>query len=103
MSGFSFGLTALLQFKLNNTFGFAVTPGFNYALTTYQFSDSLGKVKLASTQLKLGLSAYYDWNRFRFSVGLDSKYSMLLNSDVLYLQQRKRLYFSPQIGIAIKF
>ncbi len=99
---FAFGLKAQFNFNLGAGFGLAVIPGYYYSMNKFKFSDS-GSVSTSSSQILLGLGVYYDWNRFRFRVGLDTRYELMRKNDNLFIDRRKSLLFLPQFGIAFKF
>lgn len=99
---FAFGLKAQFNFNLGAGFGLAVVPGYYYSLNKFKFSDS-GSVSTSSSQILLGLGVYYDWNRFRFRVGLDTRYELMKKNNNLFIDRRKSLLFLPQFGIAFKF
>lgn len=99
---FAFGLKAQFNFNLGAGFGLAVVPGYYYSMNKFKFSDS-GSVSTSSSQILLGLGVYYDWNRFRFRVGLDTRYELMRKNDNLFIDRRKTLLFLPQFGIAFKF
>jgi len=98
---FAFGLKAQFNFNLGSGFGVAVSPGYYYFRSKYKFSDSSGTS--SSSQILLNLSLYYDWNRFRFRVGLDSRYELMGKNQNAYIDRRKSVLFSPQFGIGFKF
>jgi hypothetical protein len=101
---FAFGLKAQLNFNLGAGFGLAVTPGYYYSISKYKFSnDTIGSRSSSSSQILLGLGVYYDWNRFRFRVGLDTRYELMSKNNNLFIDRRKSMLFSPQFGIAVKF
>ena len=100
---FAFGLKAQFNFNLGSGFGLAVSPGYYYSRSTFKFSDSSGTGSSSSSQILVSLSAYYDWNRFRFRVGLDSRYELMGKNQNAYIDRRKSILFSPQFGIAFKF
>lgn len=99
---FAFGLKAQFNFTLGSGFGLAVVPGYYYSMSKFKFSDS-GTVSTSSSQILLGLGVYYDWNRFRFRVGLDTRYELMRKNNDLFVDRRKSLLFLPQIGVAFKF
>ncbi len=99
---FAFGLKAQFNFNLGAGFGLAVVPGYYYSMNKFKFSDS-GSVSTSSSQILLGLGVYYDWNRFRFRVGLDTRYELMRKNNNLFVDRRKSLLFLPQFGIAFKF
>lgn len=99
---FAFGLKAQFNFDLGAGFGLAVVPGYYYSVNKFKFSDS-GSVSTSSSQILLGLGVYYDWNRFRFRVGLDTRYELMRKNNNLFIDRRKSLLFLPQFGIAFKF
>ncbi|MGV3609717.1 MAG: hypothetical protein ACO1N0_02135 [Fluviicola sp.] len=98
---FAFGLKAQFNFNLGSGFGIAVSPGYYYSRSKYQFSDSSSTS--SSSQILLNLSLYYDWNRFRFRVGLDSRYELMGKNQYAYFDRRKSVLFSPQFGVGFKF
>lgn len=101
---FAFGLRAQFNFDLGKGFGIGVMPGYYYSMSKYRFSDSLNTtLSSSSSQISLGLSVYYDWNRFRFRVGLDSRYELMGKNQNAFIDRRKSLLFSPQFGVAFKF
>ena len=99
---FAFGLKAQFNFNLGAGFGLAVVPGYYYSMNKFKFSDS-GSISASSSQILLGLGVYYDWNRFRFRIGLDTRYELMRKSNDLFVDRRKSLLFLPQFGVAIKF
>jgi hypothetical protein len=99
---FAFGLKAQFNFNLGAGFGLAVVPGYYYSMSKFKFSDS-GSVSSSSSQILLGLGVYYDWNRFRFRIGLDTRYELMRKNENLFIDRRKSLLFLPQFGIAVKF
>lgn len=99
---FAFGLKAQFNFNLGSGFGLAVVPGYYYSMNKFKFSDS-GSVSASSSQILLGLGVYYDWNRFRFRIGLDTRYELMRRNDNMLLDRRRSMLFNPQFGIAIKF
>lgn len=99
---FAFGLKAQFNFNLGAGFGLAVVPGYYYSMNKFKFSDS-GSVSASSSQILLGLGIYYDWNRFRFRIGLDTRYELMRRNDNMLLDRRRSMLFNPQFGIAIKF
>jgi hypothetical protein len=99
---FAFGLKAQFNFDLGSGFGLAVVPGYYYSLNKFKFSDS-GSVSASSSQILLGLGVYYDWNRFRFRIGLDTRYEIIRRNDNMLMDRRRSMLFNPQFGIAIKF
>ncbi len=98
---FAFGLRTQFNFDLGSGFGVAVSPGYYYSRSKYQFSDSSSTS--SSSQILLNLSLYYDWNRFRFRVGLDSRYELMGKNQHAYFDRRKSVLFTPQFGIGFKF
>lgn len=101
---FAFGLKAQFNFNLGAGFGLAVTPGYYYSISKYKFSnDTSGSRSISSSQILLGLGVYYDWNRFRFRIGLDTRYELMSKNNNLFIDRRKSMLFTPQFGIAIKF
>jgi hypothetical protein len=101
---FAFGLRTQFNFDLGNGFGVAVMPGYYYSMSKFKFSDSANtSVSVSSSQILVGLSVYYDWNRFRFRVGLDSRYELMGKNQNLFFDRRKSFQFTPQFGIGFKF
>ncbi len=100
---FAFGLRTQFNFDLGGGFGLAVMPGYYYSMSKFKFSDSSNTSKSTSSQILLGLSAYYDWNRFRFRIGLDTRYELMGKNQNVFIDRRKSFLFSPQFGIAFKF
>ncbi|WP_343630995.1 hypothetical protein [Fluviicola sp.] len=99
---FAFGLRTEFNFNLGAGFGLAVIPGYYYSMSKFKFSDgTTGSSR--NSQLLLGLGVYYDWNRFRFRVGLDSRYELMSKNQNAFIDKRKSMLFSPQFGIAVKF
>lgn len=101
----AFGLGTQFNFNLKNGFGIGLAPGYYYARNTFRFQDSSGvqNAAVSGSQIQLNVSLYYDWNRFRFRVGLDSRYEWMGKSDHLFIDRRKSVLFLPQIGIGYKF
>lgn len=101
---FAFGLRAQFNFDLGKGFGIGVVPGYSYSMSKFRFSDSANTtLSGSSSQISLGLSVYYDWNRFRFRIGLDSRYELMGKNQNAFIDRRKSVLFSPQLGIAFKF
>lgn len=99
---FAFGLRTEFNFNLGAGFGLAVIPGYYYSMSKFRFSDGTTGSS-SSSQILLGLGVYYDWNRFRFRVGLDSRYELMSKNQHAFIDKRKSMLFSPQFGIAVKF
>lgn len=100
---YAFGLSVPITVFESNQFGFIVTPGFRYNMNSFVMNDGSPTIKLASYQYKLGLDLYYDWRRFRFSAGLDSRYEQLGKNSNLFTQDRSRWMFVPNVGVGFKF
>jgi hypothetical protein len=100
---YAFGLSFPITVFQSNQFGVIVTPGFRYNLNSFVMNDGSPTIKLASYQYKLGLDLYYDWRRFRFSAGLDSRYEQLGKNSNLFTQDRSRWMFVPNVGVGFKF
>lgn len=100
---YAFGLSIPITVFTSNQFGVIVTPGFRYSLNTFVFNDGSPSLKLASYHYKIGLDLYYDWKRFRFSAGLDSRFEQLSKNTNQFTQDRSRWMFVPNVGVGFKF
>lgn len=100
---YAFGLSFPITVYQSNQFGVIVTPGFRYSLNTFVFNDGSPSLKLASYHYKIGLDLYYDWQRFRFSAGLDSRFEQLSKNTNLFTRDRSRWMFVPSVGVGFKF
>jgi hypothetical protein len=101
---FGFGLYGQFPIYTGNNWGLLAQTGFRYGQVRYRLDDSLASsYNLSSIQVRLGLFAYYDYRRFRFMVGLNSRLEQQLSAPNAYFDKRSRFLLAPQIGVSVKF
>jgi hypothetical protein len=101
---FGFGLYSQFPIYTGNNWGLLAQTGFRYGQVRYRLDDSLASsYNLSSIQVRLGLFAYYDYRRFRFMAGLNSRFEQQLSAPNAYFDKRSRFLLAPQIGVAFKF
>jgi hypothetical protein len=101
---FGFGLFSQFPIYTGNNWGLLAQTGFRYGQVRYRLDDSLASsYNLSSIQVRLGLFAYYDYRRFRFMAGLNSRFEQQLSAPNAYFDKRSRFLLAPQIGVAFKF
>lgn len=101
---FAFGLQTQFDFNLSENIGISITPAFRYALNSFKNSDNaFAAYKTHRLQFQLGLDLYYDWKKWRFMLGMNSRYLMNIKAPSFSYQERNRIQLIPQLGIGFKF
>ena len=101
---FGFGINGQFPLYSGTNWGVLSQVGLRYGQVRYTLNDSLAsQYKLNSMQVRLGFFAYYDYRRFRFMAGLNSRYEYHLSAPNAYFDKRSRILLAPQVGVAFKF
>jgi hypothetical protein len=101
---FGFGINGQFPLYTGTNWGVLSQVGLRYGQVRYTLDDSLAsQYKLNSMQVRLGFFAYYDYRRFRFMAGLNSRYEYHLSATNAYFDKRSRILLAPQVGVAFKF
>ena len=101
---FGFGINGQFPLYSGANWGVLSQMGLRYGQVRYTLDDSLAsEYKLNSMQVRLGFFAYYDYRRFRFMAGLNSRFEYHLSAPNAYFDKRSRILLAPQVGVAFKF